>query len=211
VTAKTGVDAPPDGLGSSTFTAASNVETIKFDDSPSSFIDVATSLSRGQVVTSTTWTAASESINGSAGIDIVYAGAGDDIVSGQAGDDILSGEDGNDLIFGGAGNDTLLGGGGNDIFGFDWGRSSTTNEFLTLGNDSVEGGEDKDQIVIFGSPEDYAVNWIDTDQYQITNKVGSESFNFKQIEVLNYQWKVEETIFQNKLNCQLRILLRLQA
>jgi hypothetical protein len=40
VTAKTGADAPPGTGGASSFTAASNIETIKFDMSPQTVIEV---------------------------------------------------------------------------------------------------------------------------------------------------------------------------
>jgi Ca2+-binding RTX toxin-like protein len=94
-------------------------------------------------------TAASETLNGTAGNDAIYGFAGDDVLNGKAGndrlfggqgDDVLSGDDGNDVLDGGTGDDLLLGGSGNDqLFG-------------RAGNDVLDGGIGNDQL--FGEAGD---------------------------------------------------------
>ncbi len=89
-------------------------------------------------------TAASETLNGTAGNDAIYGFAGDDFLNGKAGndrlfgglgDDVLSGDEGNDILDGGTGDDLLLGGNGNDQL---FGRS---------GNDVLDGGIGNDQLL----------------------------------------------------------------
>jgi Ca2+-binding RTX toxin-like protein len=107
-------------------------------------------------------TAASETLNGTAGNDAIYGFAGDDVLNGKAGndrlfgglgDDVLNGDEGNDSLDGGTGDDLLLGGSGNDqLFG-------------RAGNDVLDGGSGNDQLlgesgddVLLGSTGDDTLN-----------------------------------------------------
>jgi trimeric autotransporter adhesin len=117
VAAKTGTEAPPGGItGTSTFTVASGIEIISFDDSPQTLVNVLISLSSGQVRTASLGTSGPDIFPGTAGVDVVNALAGDDTISGQGDADALYGEAGNDTIDGGTGADSLFGGDGNDVF-----------------------------------------------------------------------------------------------
>lgn len=89
----------------------------------------------------------SDFIQGSAGPDLIYGGAGDDLMMGGGGGDIIYGQDGDDFIGGTPGNpaaedasnDQFIGGAGSDTFVWDPGD----------GNDTIEGGEDEGDTIIF--------------------------------------------------------------
>ncbi|MEY4766168.1 MAG: hypothetical protein RI907_2841, partial [Pseudomonadota bacterium] len=61
-------------------------------------------------------TAAAETFNGGANMDVITGGDGADTINGAAGDDQLYGNGGADLLVGGAGSDMLYGGLGADVF-----------------------------------------------------------------------------------------------
>jgi trimeric autotransporter adhesin len=102
--------------GTSTFTAASGVESIRFVGSSDTVIEVGASLTNSVVVKSKTLTSGPDVDGGSAGIDVIYAREGNDTISGLAADDVLYGEAGDDTLDGGTGADSLIGGDGNDLF-----------------------------------------------------------------------------------------------
>jgi Ca2+-binding RTX toxin-like protein len=101
-------------------------------------------------------TAASETLTGTANVDVICGFGGDDLLVGLGrfdvllggkGDDVLRGGDGGDLMFGGRGDDRLLGGNGRDqMFGED-GRDELLGG---AGDDRLNGGRHFD--VCAGGP-----------------------------------------------------------
>lgn len=71
----------------------------------------------------------------------IDGGAGDDVLLGSQGSDILLGGTESDFIFGDNGNDVAFMGAGHDVFEWDPGD----------GNDIIEGQDDTDRMVFFGS------------------------------------------------------------
>jgi Ca2+-binding RTX toxin-like protein len=126
---------------------------------------------------------------------------GDDELVGMAGDDTLMGGVGNDFLIGGAGNDLMQGDSGNDAFLFnfkDFGSGGSWdlldrsfNFIATGGNDTIDGGVDKDTLVMSGYLSDYTITFTSqADQYKIETNTGrgaygvSESAVFTRIETL---------------------------
>jgi len=77
-------------------------------------------------------------------------GAGDDTILGSQGADVLIGGTGSDFVFGDNGNDTAFLGAGDDVFQWDPGD----------GNDTVEGGDDSDLLLFFGSNAAENINLV---------------------------------------------------
>ncbi|HJS37918.1 MAG TPA: hypothetical protein VJ789_07300 [Burkholderiales bacterium] len=77
-------------------------------------------------------------------------GAGDDTILGSQGADVILGGDGDDFAFGDNGNDLALLGAGNDVFQWNPGD----------GSDTVEGQDDSDTLLFFGSSIAETINIV---------------------------------------------------
>ncbi len=94
------------------------VERVEFNDGPA--WDVSALIMMTSTPTATTdflvGTAVLDSIDGLEGDDIIYGGDGNDLLMGNQGDDVLYGEGGNDKLYGDEGSDILIGGLGDDRY-----------------------------------------------------------------------------------------------
>lgn len=74
----------------------------------------------------------------------------DDILTGDINANNLSGSSGNDILNGGDGNDLLIGGGQDDTVNGEAG-DDTIRYTIGEGSDTIDGGEDIDQLIILGT------------------------------------------------------------
>jgi Ca2+-binding RTX toxin-like protein len=81
------------------------------------------------------------------GDDILIGGLGNDLLIGGIGVDSLDGGLGDDILVGGFGNDTLNGGDGDDVYYYDY-KTTTNNQIVSNGTDSINDTGGFDTIVL---------------------------------------------------------------
>ncbi len=103
-------------------------------------------------------------VEGSGGNDFIYTGAGNDTLSGGDGDDTIFGRllefaipsspnlvMGYDQIYGGAGNDKIYA-----AQDFVWGGEGNDIVIATFGNNTIDAGDGRDQILTYGADKIFA-------------------------------------------------------
>ena len=108
---------------------------------------------------------ADDTLLGGKGDDVLDGGTGADALLGGAGNDALNGEDGNDTLIGGTGNDILNGGDGDDYLDGGAGNDTLSGgagddllkvEFNFGFDETYDGGEGSDTVVLAGLTTDLA-------------------------------------------------------